>query len=310
MLKHSKLYQKNNEYLYKIHKINNNYLRSRNMNLPTNINLNSKQANMISKINQLHKEHIRRLKAMRKKYLINNRIIEKKPIASGGTGSVILLHELVSNKKIAVKQFNPVGENRYLYDTNRFIGEYLILSQLNHPNIVKVYEYSKSKKPYFTMEYIDGETIDKSINKKLDWNKIFEELIEAFCYLELKGVVHRDIKESNILITKSGSPKIIDFGFSKQIKTQMDNKYSVIVSSEFNTPNEIYKEKIYAFYTEIYYLGCLIVSLMTSFPRFYYRNIVRKMSRNNGKIHYYSFYDILYEVRKIKQYIEYTLSTT
>ena len=140
MLKHSKLYQKNNEYLYKIHKINNNYLRSRNMNLPTNINLNSKQANMISKINQLHKEHIRRLKAMRKKYLINNRIIEKKPIASGGTGSVILLHELVSNKKIAVKQFNPVGENRYLYDTNRFIGEYLILSQLNHPNIVHCYD--------------------------------------------------------------------------------------------------------------------------------------------------------------------------
>lgn len=302
MLKHTNLYQNNNEFVYEINKIKNNYLRSTFMNNVKNINLNDIKVNIINHIN---KEYIRRLKAMRKKYLISNGLIIEKQIARGGTGSIILRQEIVDHKKIAVKIFNPVGENRYLYDTNRFIGEYSILSQLNHPNIVKVYKYSQSKKPYFTMEYIDGETIDKSINnKKFDWNKIFEELIEAFCYLESKGVVHRDIREGNILITKSGSPKIIDFGFSKQIKTQKDNKYSVLVASNFNTPNEIYNEKIYAFCTEIYYLGYLIGKLMGSFPRFYYRNIVRKMSRKNGKIHYYSFYDILDEIRKIKQYIE------
>ncbi len=85
---------------------------------------------------------------------------------------------------------------------------------LEHPNIVRIYNFYEypDKNLYINMEYVEGKPIRECVSdKSLDWNKIFEDGISAFCQLEEKGILHRDIRSNNILIDKNGNIKIIDF---------------------------------------------------------------------------------------------------
>ncbi|MCB9249743.1 MAG: serine/threonine protein kinase [Ignavibacteriales bacterium] len=106
----------------------------------------------------------------------------------------------------------------------RFQHERQILANLQHPNIARLFDggVTEDRRPFFTMEYVDGIPIDEYCDKnKLTINQrlnLFIKVCEAVQYAHNNLVIHRDLKPNNILIKNDGTIKLLDFGISESIK--------------------------------------------------------------------------------------------
>lgn len=144
----------------------------------------------------------------------------------------------------------------------RFRDEARILFRLNHPNVVRVFnyfDYSEYKTSYILMEYVSGlELLDYLKQNPANADRVFEGVVDGFAHLQLRGVLHRDIRPANILIEESGAPKIIDFGFGKEIDLEQsaDDRKSISLNWWCETPPE-FADSIYDFQTEVYFVGKL-----------------------------------------------------
>ena len=144
-------------------------------------------------------------------------------VGAGGMGTVYLGRQDHPRRTVAVKVINPgVTNPRAL---KRFDFEAQMLARLQHPGIAQIYEAGtwddgSGGVPYFAMEYIAGSKIltEYANDKKLDIRERIEliaEACEAVGYGHTKGVIHRDLKPGNILVTSDGRAKIIDFGVAR-----------------------------------------------------------------------------------------------
>src|SRR5690242_12633773 len=104
---------------------------------------------------------------------------------------------------------------------SRFRGERQILAELQHPNIARLLDGGATDTglPYFVMEYVDGTPLLEyaaplSVRKRLE---VFRSVCQAVQYAHENRVVHRDIKPANILVTRDGTPKLLDFGIAKLV---------------------------------------------------------------------------------------------
>ncbi|MFH1228080.1 MAG: tetratricopeptide repeat protein [Planctomycetota bacterium] len=144
--------------------------------------------------------------------------IEKK-LGQGGMGAVYLALDPALNRRVALK----VITSKDAYILERFQREAAAVAKLKHPNIVQVYEAGViNKQHYFTMDYIEGTSLDaiiKSKNKASLQNitKIILQTAAALHYAHQQNIVHRDIKPANIMIDKTGKVHIADFGLAKQL---------------------------------------------------------------------------------------------
>ena len=142
------------------------------------------------------------------------KIIEK--IGAGGMGEVYLAEDTELDRKVALK-FLP----SYLcQDENcraRFKREAQAAAKLDHPNIIHIYEVSEfQNRPFFAMQYIEGQSLKEyCAGKDLSIEQILEigiQICEGLQSAHEKGITHRDVKPSNILIDLHGRAKIVDFG--------------------------------------------------------------------------------------------------
>ncbi len=148
-------------------------------------------------------------------------------IGEGGMGRVYLAQNPVIGQKVAIKVLHPqYASNPEL--RARFRQEAVMLSEMNHPNIVKFLNFVENEEGVFLiMEYVDGMSLDEFIHKKngliIESRAIplMAKLLSALSYAHKRGIVHRDITPRNILIDKSGTPKILDFGIA-QILSDVD----------------------------------------------------------------------------------------
>ncbi|AMV42292.1 hypothetical protein ATN79_06315 [Paraburkholderia caribensis] len=184
----------------------------------------------------------------------------EKRLGQGATGNTVLLHDTVINERFACKKYEPANPAHASQFFDAFIREIKLLHLINHPNIVRVFNYylfPKQNTGFILMEYVSGMDIDTHLLiSPEDINDIFTQTIDGFAYLEENGILHRDIRESNILVTTEKVVKIIDFGFGKQ--TTSDNDYNKSISLNWwcDLPNE-FKRSIYDFRTEVYFVGKL-----------------------------------------------------
>ena len=181
-------------------------------------------------------------------------------IGQGGTGNTKLIRDETIDENFICKKYSPFNPtDKALYYCN-FVEEIKILYKINHPNIVRVfnyYLYPEQTTGFILMEYIDGLDIDKYILANPDSiNDVFIQTITGFKYLEDKMILHRDIRFSNILISNEGIVKIIDFGFGKNVESFEDYGKSITLNWSYSLPNE-FEKSIYDFRTEVYFVGKL-----------------------------------------------------
>ena len=144
-------------------------------------------------------------------------------LGAGGMGEVYLARDHVLDRQLALKVL-PLSVASDALRMQRFIQEAKAAAALNHPNIAHVYEVAEIDGVHFiAFEYIDGETLNACI-KKGDSNllsllKYLQHVADALAKAHSVGIVHRDLKPDNIMISREGHVKVLDFGLAKLIES-------------------------------------------------------------------------------------------
>src|SRR5215813_5315336 len=133
-------------------------------------------------------------------------------------GEVYLAQDTELDRRVALKVLPPqLASHRDRMD--RFVREAKAAAALNHPNIAHVYEIGQSDGlNYIAMEYVDGRTLKRAIRSGVGLPELLRYLqhtAEGLGKAHAAGIVHRDLKPDNIMITRDGHAKILDFGLAK-----------------------------------------------------------------------------------------------
>ncbi|MBU7435852.1 protein kinase family protein [Paraburkholderia fungorum] len=231
------------------------------------------------------------------KFVRQKDFVLEKRLGQGATGKTVLLHDTVINERFACKKYapaNPAHASRFF---DSFVREIKLLHLINHPNVVRVFNYylfPEQSTGYILMEYVDGQSIDffLLINPETI-SDIFAQTINGFSYLEENGILHRDIRDSNILITGNNTVKIIDFGFGKQATKPENYDKSISLNWWCDLPSE-FKNSIYDFRTEVYFVGKLFEKMIADYgiEDFEYADLLERMCRIEPENRIGSFSDI------------------
>jgi serine/threonine-protein kinase len=206
----------------------------------------------------------------------------EKYLDEGGLGKTALIKDPVINERFVCKKYEPQSFVNPVEYYENFKTEIKIMHKLFHNNIVRIfnyYLYPAQTTGYILMDFIDGTDIaDYLIWSPEDINSIFNQTIDAFSYLEKYNVLHRDIRPKNILVTKDGIVKIIDFGFGKEISANDDFNKSISINWLYEKPDD-FNNSIYDFKTEIYFVGKLFEAIIKDYniSGFKYNDLLRKM---------------------------------
>ncbi len=168
-------------------------------------------------------------------------------IGEGGMAKVYeAVHDKFENRHVAVKILDPIlTANADI--RQRFENEAKIMATLDHPNIVKVMDYTDAPdKLAIVMEYLEGYTLSEFVKKHGPMNhdlaaKLMTNMLQAFEYAHNHGVVHRDVKPSNIHLDAQMNPKIMDFGIAKLLTT--DNNMTR-TGTQMGTPTYMSPEQV------------------------------------------------------------------
>jgi len=145
-------------------------------------------------------------------------------LGAGGMGEVYLAEDTHLDRKVALKLLPSeftLNEDRL----RRFVQEAKAAAALNHPNIAHIYEVGESDGTHFiAMEFVDGDTLTTKLHREKGTLgtllKFLSQVAEGLAKAHAAGIVHRDLKPDNIMITRDGYAKILDFGLAKLIETR------------------------------------------------------------------------------------------
>lgn len=206
---------------------------------------------------------------MSKAYLLNSIIGEYRLVSfigAGGMGEVYRAEHNKIGRMAAVKVLTQTLGAGFV---ERFFNEARIQASLQHPNIATLYDFLEvNGQPCIIMEYIDGVTLAERVRPHgalpLDEAlNIFYPIVEAINYVHQHGVIHRDIKSSNIKISSGGQIKLLDFGIAKgQMSPGLTETGSVIGTLEYMSPEQLRGGHADA-RSDIWSLGVLLYEMVT-----------------------------------------------
>ncbi|NOS71935.1 MAG: serine/threonine protein kinase, partial [Verrucomicrobia bacterium] len=200
-------------------------------------------------------------------------------IARGGMGVVYRARQVSLNRMVAIKMLL----SRHLANADglqRFRAEAAIAAQLQHPNIVTIYEIGEhAGQPFFSMDLIEGRNLAQVVrDNPLPWRTAaayLKTIAEAVHYAHSRGVLHRDLKPSNVMVDESGQLRITDFGIAKrfddaQLSTsdpQLTQTGQLLGSPSFIPPEQAAGQKdAIGPASDVYSLGAILYQLITARP--------------------------------------------
>jgi serine/threonine protein kinase len=204
-----------------------------------------------------------------KKQIGGYRLVKR--IGEGGMGEVYLAEQLSMHRTVAIKILHQKWADDEEF-RKRFLLEARAAGKLSHPNLIQVFDVGKYQGLYyFSMEYIDGVTVDDIIRhdgplgleRAID---IVMQVCEALEYLSAQGIVHRDIKPANIMVMKDGSVKLADFGFIQQavVDRELMQEGTTIGTPDYISPEQARGERDLDVRSDIYSLGASLYHMLAA----------------------------------------------
>lgn len=198
-------------------------------------------------------------------------------VGQGGMGDVYRAERADGqyDKQVAIKFVRAGLDTAAILE--RFRNERQVLASLDHPNIARLLDGGTTEDgiPYLVMELIEGTPIDQycdaeklAITERL---RLFLQVASAVQYAHQHLVIHRDIKPGNILVTKEGVPKLLDFGIARILDPAISPQVTVVnpMTPEYASPEQVRGEPVTTA-TDVYSLGVVLYQLLTGrspFPK-------------------------------------------
>jgi serine/threonine-protein kinase len=198
-------------------------------------------------------------------------------VATGGMGDVWRGTDTVLGRRVAVKVLLPalLTDSGFLA---RFRAEARMLAALRHPGVVQVYDYGENDLPtgravYLVMEYVDGEPLSERIRADgrlaaAETLRVIAEAAQALHATHLRGIVHRDVKPSNLLVQANGAVRLLDFGVARSVEiTSITSSNAVPGTALYMAPEQAAGRPVSAA-TDIYALGVVGYQCVAGNPPF------------------------------------------
>jgi serine/threonine-protein kinase len=183
------------------------------------------------------------------------------PLGSGGFGTVYLAEDTWIDKKVAIKV-----PHRQSVDFSELLREPRLHASLSHPNIVSILTAEKADNVFFiVMEYVPGETLEGIIgrNGALEIPRALDftcQICNAVDHAHRQGVIHRDLRPGNVLVSEAGVVKVADFGTSRFLEIAAHGT-TVIGSPPYMAPEQFQGKAVFA--SDIYSLGVTMYQMLT-----------------------------------------------
>ena len=183
------------------------------------------------------------------------------PLGSGGFGSVYLAEDTWIDKKVAIK----VPHKQHL-DFTEMLKEPRLLASLNHPNIVTVLTAEVQEDRFFiVMEYVQGETLEQVILREgaLELPQVLDftcQICNAVDHAHRSGILHRDLRPGNMLVSQTGMLKVSDFGTSRFLEIAAHGT-TVIGSPPYMAPEQFHGKAVFA--SDVYSIGVTMYQMLT-----------------------------------------------
>ena len=195
-------------------------------------------------------------------------------LGRGGMGVVYRARQTGLNRLVALKMILG-GSHAAPEYLARFQSEAEAVAQLQHPNIVQIYDIGQHEGlPFFSLELIDGQSLEaERANRPMEplrSAEITETLARAMGYAHNRGIVHRDLKPANVLLTAAGVPKVTDFGLVKRLEEDSGQTATgtVMGTPSYMAPEQAWGSKDVGPLADVYSLGAMLYALITGRPPF------------------------------------------
>ena len=189
-------------------------------------------------------------------------------LGEGGMAFVYKARDTQLERFVAIKTLKPNYVNQETF-VDRFKREAKTAANLNHPNIVQIFDWGIEGEPYFVMEYIEGKTLTSIIakNRTISLSDVLfigAQVSSGLHAAHQKGLVHRDIKPGNIMITPNGKVKVTDFGIVSLQNEESDitKTGSILGTASYISPEQAQGKPV-SIESDLYSLGTVLYELIT-----------------------------------------------
>jgi len=201
--------------------------------------------------------------------VLGNRYVRSALLGGGGMAKVFLAHDRILDRDVALK----VLREQYAEDgefVERFRREATSVATLNHPNVVQVYDQGRSEdgRYYIAMEYVPGGTLKDRLDREgtldpAEAARLASQIAEALQAAHERGIVHRDVKPQNVLLTAAGDAKVADFGIARAaLATDISRTSLVLGTAGYMSPEQAMGEPVGPA-SDLYSLGVVLYELLT-----------------------------------------------
>ncbi|MET8765233.1 serine/threonine-protein kinase [Lentzea sp. NPDC004782] len=194
--------------------------------------------------------------------LLADRYLVGELLGTGGVAEVRRARDVVLARDVAVKLFGPTA------DTRRFDNEVRTLAALSHPGLVPVYDADSSgDTPFMVLELVEGRTLrDHIANGPMEVGEVRRlgaALADALAYVHSRGLIHRDVKPSNILLDSGGVPRLADFGLARLVDgARLTRADQVVGTAAYLAPEQVRGGEITSA-VDVYALGLVLLECLT-----------------------------------------------